>query len=77
MAHPAIAVAERMPEARGFLQWARFPFYDVVDEGAHYLVRMDDARYAPVDGASWAAVVVRVPKQSVTMRTLNPPAPNQ
>jgi inner membrane protein len=61
--HPAVAAARKAPEARGFLRWTRFPFYTVVDIGDAFLVTMDDARYAPRSGTSWAAARVRVPKQ--------------
>jgi inner membrane protein len=61
--HPAVARAKVLPAARGFLDWARFPFFTVEENGAEYVVTMDDARYAPPDRPSWAAVQVRVPKQ--------------
>ncbi len=60
--HPAVERARLDPAARGFVTWSRFPFYVVEDAGNAYLVTMDDARYAPVDGYSWAAVQVTVEK---------------
>jgi inner membrane protein len=60
--HPAVVAARLVPEAQGFLNWARFPFFTVEHAGAGYLVTMDDARYAPPTGRSWAAVQVRVPQ---------------
>jgi inner membrane protein len=64
-AHPAVAHARVAPEARGFLEWTRFPFFTVADAGDRYLVTMDDARYAPASGVSWASVSVIVPKHVV------------
>lgn len=63
--HPAVEVARRAPVARGFVAWTRFPFYVVDELEEAFLVTMDDARYAPATGHSWAAVQVRVPKQVV------------
>ena len=60
--HPAVLAARRAPEARSFLHWARFPFFQIEDEGSVFAVTMDDARYAPGSGRSWAAVEVRVPR---------------
>jgi inner membrane protein len=60
--HPAVQVAVHSPAARGFVQWARFPFFEVREERDAFIVTMDDARYAPVNGRSWAALAVRVPK---------------
>jgi inner membrane protein len=59
--HPAVRTTRAAPEAQGFLRWARFPFFTVADDGASFLVTMDDARYAPPAGHSWAVVQVRVP----------------
>jgi inner membrane protein len=64
--HPAVAAARDAPAARGFLNWSRFPFYTVRDDGASVVITMDDARYAPAGGTSWAAVEVRVPRQSAS-----------
>lgn len=60
--HPAVKAALAASSARGFVAWARFPFYVIHDAGDAFLVTMDDARYAPPGGQSWAAVHVRVPK---------------
>jgi inner membrane protein len=62
-AHPAAALARQARVARGFVRWSRFPFFTIVDEGADYLVTMDDARYAPPGGDSFAAVHLRIPKE--------------
>jgi inner membrane protein len=61
--HPAVVAAKAAPETRGFLSWARFPFFTVEDLEGAYLVTMEDARYAPASGRSWAAVQVRIPKR--------------
>jgi hypothetical protein len=62
--HPAIARARRAEPMRRFLQWSRFPFFRVEDQGTAFLVIADDARYAPVEGNSWAATGVSVPKDA-------------
>jgi hypothetical protein len=61
--HPSVGRARMAPEARGFVHWARFPFFTVTPDGASNTVTMDDARYAPAVGRSWAAVVVSVPAE--------------
>ena len=48
---------------RKFLSWARFPFYDVVDAGERYLVRIGDARYTLDPEGSWAGIEVEVAKE--------------
>lgn len=60
--HPAIEAATARPEARGIVGWARFPVYVVEERADAWLVHIDDARYAPPDGRSWAATDVAVPK---------------
>jgi inner membrane protein len=62
--HPAVARAAVAPEGRGFLTWSRFPFFEVIEAGDGHLVTLDDARYAPAGGHSWAARQVRVPKSA-------------
>ncbi len=57
----AVAVAKRTPEAQRFLAWARFPFYRVVREGGHMVVRIADARYMADHARGWAAIEVRLP----------------
>ena len=58
---PAIAAALRAPEAQGFLNWARFPFYRVERQGLGTVVRIADARYVGNSGRGWASVEVRLP----------------
>jgi inner membrane protein len=41
----AVLAALRVPEVRGFLRWARFPFVEVQTTADGYLVRFRDARY--------------------------------
>jgi inner membrane protein len=60
--HYAATAATRGPAVRMFLSWARFPFYDVVDAGERYLVRIGDARYTLNPEGSWAGVEVEVAK---------------
>ena len=61
---PAIAAARRAPEAQGFLNWARFPFYRVERPAGglgETVVRIADARYVGNSGRGWASVEVRLP----------------
>ena len=62
-AHPSVAAARRAPEAQGFLNWSRFPFYrvEVGEGGAGTLVRIADARYSGEGARGWASMVVRLP----------------
>lgn len=62
--HPAIARARTDPGIRHFLQWSRFPFFTVAADGDGYVVTVEDARYAPPAGASWASASVRVPREA-------------
>lgn len=57
---PAVALAQQAPEARGFLRWARFPFYVVLREGDTTIVRIADARYSGAAATGWASVEVRL-----------------
>jgi inner membrane protein len=59
--HPAVAAARAHPAARGFLRWSRFPFFTVEDTPSGFVVLMDDARYAPAGGRSWASEEIHVP----------------
>lgn len=59
--HPAVAAARADPAARGFLRWARFPFFRVENTPSGFVVLMDDARYAPAGGRSWASEEIHVP----------------
>lgn len=58
---PAVALARAAPEAQGFLNWSRFPFYRVERGPGGTVVRIADARYAGETGRGWASVVVRLP----------------
>lgn len=59
--HPAVAAARADPRARGFLRWARFPFFTIESTPDGFVVLMDDARYAPLGGRSWASRAIHVP----------------
>ena len=58
---PAVAVARRDPRVRGFVRWARLPFYRVHRDSAGTVVLMGDARYTGVAGLGWASAQVRLP----------------
>ena len=58
---PAALAARQAPEAQGFVNWARFPFYVVYGDSTDLRVRIADARYTGPRGAGWASVEVRLP----------------
>ena len=58
---PAVPVARAVPQAAGFVGWARFPFYRVVRERGETEVLMGDARYTTIAGQGWASARVRLP----------------
>jgi inner membrane protein len=58
---PAALAARQVPEARGFVNWARFPFYTVYGDSSDVRVRIADARFTGPRGAGWASVEVRLP----------------
>lgn len=58
---PAVARARQAPEAQGFLNWARFPFYRVERQAGQTVVRIADARYVGPSGLGWASIEVRLP----------------
>jgi hypothetical protein len=63
-ADPAVARARAAPEAQGFLNWARFPFYRVSREGgerSRTVVRIVDARYGGEESRGFATMEVRLP----------------
>ena len=57
-ARPEVALAKEHPDARPFLRWSRFPYFQVRQEGGGTVVEMADARYPDAD---WASVRVRLP----------------
>jgi inner membrane protein len=57
---PEVAAAKRLRPFRQFLEWARFPYYDVRRTGESAVVTARDARY-PGPAGSWAAVSRVVP----------------
>ena len=58
---PAVAAARRDPSVRGYINWARFPFYRVERDSAGTLVRMGDARFTAVAGQGFGSARVRLP----------------
>jgi inner membrane protein len=60
---PAVRAAAASPEARGFLQWARYPFADVVWEDGGATVVFADARFAERPGTGWAGRRIRLDAQ--------------
>ena len=59
-AHPAVERARRVPEARRFLVWSRYPVFRVERTAEGTWVHLDDARYTGPGGRSFAGVSVRV-----------------
>ena len=60
-AHPAVALARRVPAARRFLVWSRYPVFTVEETEDGAWVHLDDARYGSPAQRSFASVSVRVP----------------
>jgi inner membrane protein len=58
---PAVSLARQVPEAQGFLRWARFPFYRVERQTGQTVVRIADVRYSGESGRGWASIEVRLP----------------
>jgi inner membrane protein len=56
-----VTAAERTPQGRAFVQWARFPFFLVERGPAGAMVRMVDARYTLDPDARFGALTVAVP----------------
>jgi inner membrane protein len=42
---PVVAAASRTPEARDYLTWSRYPYFEIETRDGGYLVRVRDARY--------------------------------
>ncbi len=59
----AVRVASATPAGIQFLQWSRFPRFVTARLGDGMRVIMSDARYANPGGASWASVVITVPRE--------------
>ena len=59
--HPAVPLAVDTPLARRFLNWARFPTFEVEQQGqGHALVHVVDLRYAREPGARFGTVSIPV-----------------
>jgi inner membrane protein len=54
----SVALARQHLDARPFLRWSRFPYYEVSRQGSGTVVQMYDARYP---GVTWASSTVRLP----------------
>jgi inner membrane protein len=65
--HPAVALASATTIGRRFLQWARFPTFQVEESGGRYLVHIIDLRYAdrPASGFGSISVPVTIAPDSV------------
>lgn len=59
---PIVEQAFRSPEIRGFTNWVRFPFVEIEDNGANFIVHIMDARYARRRGRGFGSVSVSIPK---------------
>src|SRR5690606_42152361 len=54
---PIVDAASRTLEARRYLSWSRFPFFEVEAHGDGYLVRIRDMRYRDREGRVGGLVV--------------------
>jgi len=59
---PRLASLGAVPEAAGFLSWARFPFFQVTEREPGVDVEIIDARYAVEAGAPFGALSVALPR---------------
>jgi inner membrane protein len=59
--HPAIAAASATTVGRRFLQWARFPSFQVEESGEGYLVHIIDLRYADRPSSGFGSIAIPVP----------------
>jgi len=57
----AVLFAEEHSDARDFLRWARFPWYQVREEGGVRIVEIRDVRYLGRAGSALSGVRVEVP----------------
>jgi hypothetical protein len=56
-----VLAAMQTPDARDYLTWARFPFFEAEETADGYVVRIGDARYADSRGAGrLSGVTVRL-----------------
>ncbi len=71
---PAVRAAAAATRAgRIFLDWARFPVFDVVPTTAGYEVLLADARYTLSGRARFGAVAIMVPRAISSPPAVNPP----
>lgn len=61
---PGVSEAAATWEAGIFLDWARFPFFQVEEQPGSSVVRMIDARYTLEPGEGFGRLTVEVPRQS-------------
>lgn len=59
---PILQEALRSPEIRGLVNWARFPFVEIDQQGDRYEVYVTDARFSRTRGASFGSAKVIVKK---------------
>jgi len=70
---PIVDAASRTLEARRYLSWSRFPFFEVEAHGDGYLVRIRDMRYRDREGRV-GGLVVRLDSE---LRPVGPPSPSR
>jgi inner membrane protein len=68
----ARAAAAETWKGRTFLDWARFPVYEVLRAGANYEVLLADARYTLSGRARFGAVAITVPRAVSSPSSRNP-----
>jgi inner membrane protein len=71
----ARAAAAATTKGRIFLDWARFPVWDVVPSATGYEVLLADARYTLSGRARFAAVAITVPRAVSSPPSRVPPLP--
>ena len=62
--HPAVGLAKQDRNARIFLHWARFPYFDIEELPHETIVHIIDARYETRRRAGFGSYYVTLPKSS-------------
>jgi inner membrane protein len=63
--HPAVAAASATTVGRRFLQWARFPSFQVEESAEGYLVHIIDLRYTDSAASGFGSIAIPVPADRV------------
>ncbi|HEU4616907.1 MAG TPA: hypothetical protein VFV10_02660, partial [Gammaproteobacteria bacterium] len=68
---PVLDAASATPEARRFLAWSRYPYFEIETTAEGFAVRFADARYATMGGI--AGPIVRLDRALRPLGSATPP----